>query len=540
MKASKHIVALLACMLSFTAGYAVKIRPQKGSSLSAYALSSDRDNPAVWSQTLSMTKGAAPGEYATYDVPRTGTRHYLVALVDFYDCQFYIKERSKLLERYDQIFNCPEYTTMPVYAHDEYYYASTGCVSSYFRDQSFGQFNPVFDIVGPVRMSRSYAYYGQGTYNNNVSLMVKEICDSLAKDTAVHLDDYVRNGNIENLVVIFAGRGENYDNADVNTIWPQSDRVSYYRNSINQVSFACSCELFWDSDTIIDGIGIICHEFSHTLGLPDYYNNRSSYSRTTDITMGNWSLMDFGNYNNGGFTPAGYTAFEKYSLGWMDLEDITGSGNYALHSITRKPDPDKGVSTAYRLSTTNDNKFIILENHPNSGWYRFCSASGLMITAVYYDYSTWQNKAVSHSATKNYYIIPADNDFDIVTTGGDLYPYMDIDSATVNSTPQLAIGTTRPPYSIYGITRNDSLVSFYVGKTAPTHVTEPSKLEIAISIADGELTVTAPVGSKVTVHDLAGNPVLETWTTKNVQQIELPGSGIWIVRCGNITRKVRL
>ena len=43
----------------------------------------------------------------------------------------------------------------------------------------------------------------------------------------------------------------------------------------------------------IDGIGTFCHEFSHCLGLPDFYcTTYAGY-----FGMSDWSLMDYGCYN---------------------------------------------------------------------------------------------------------------------------------------------------------------------------------------------------------------------------------------------------
>ena len=49
----------------------------------------------------------------------------------------------------------------------------------------------------------------------------------------------------------------------------------------------------------ISGIGTFCHEYSHTLGLPDFYD--TDYEDNGGVAAGMWtatSLMDGGNYNN--------------------------------------------------------------------------------------------------------------------------------------------------------------------------------------------------------------------------------------------------
>lgn len=57
----------------------------------------------------------------------------------------------------------------------------------------------------------------------------------------------------------------------------------------------------------VEGIGTFCHEFSHCLGLPDFYD--TNYNG--HFGMASWSLMDSGSYNDDGYTPIGYSAYEK-------------------------------------------------------------------------------------------------------------------------------------------------------------------------------------------------------------------------------------
>lgn len=71
--------------------------------------------------------------------------------------------------------------------------------------------------------------------------------------------------------VIYAGRGQ-HNGGGGNAIWahswtlpntPSFDGVNVYR-------YSCSNEL--RTITSVDGIGTICHEMGHVLGLPDFYD----------------------------------------------------------------------------------------------------------------------------------------------------------------------------------------------------------------------------------------------------------------------------
>ena len=539
MKALKHLSALLACFVLCTAGHAVQVRREPGHRIPESVLPTDRDNPVLWTDCSSsiLTRAAAPGGYAVKDIPRTGTIEYPLVLVDFKDLPFTISDTLELLERYERMFNEQGYTDPNVYIHKgSEYYGASGSVSDYFRDQSYGQYNPRFVIIGPVHPSKGFEYYGKGNDYNVASLM-REICDSITAKGLTNLAGFARNGNLDQLSVIYAGKGENYSGSNPNTIWPQADTIWYNRNGIGSIKYACTCELFWDSDTILDGIGVFCHEFSHTLGLPDFYNTTPGSDSQTNAAMGYWSIMDYGTYEDGGFSPVGYTAFEKYSLGWLEPEEITYAGNYFLNGISIKPDPEHGIHSAYRLSTGHDSQFILLENHLRTGWYKYHASEGLMVTAVDYQDNNWVGNTVNNSY-KRYCILPADNAFNRNSNSGDLFPFEDTDSITTLGTPQLKAGSSFPSYSVYRIRKESGIITFYAGPDLASKVDNLTDKGISIIVVDGQLRIEAPVGSKVSIHDISGKTVLQTVTSQPVQHFGLPGGGIWIIKCGDVTRKV--
>ena len=544
MRVIRHILTVLTCISFFTSGFAIQTRKHPVMPVQDYVAVTDRDNPALWEVPQSLTKAAVPGAYSTRNVPRTGNREYLTVLVDFTDTRFSIQDTAKLRNYYDRMFNEKDFSpkTPSVYK-SLVINPAKGSVSDYYRDQSFGKFNPSFKIVGPIHASQDFAYYGKNSGGNDryVDRLVREIIDSISAQGQIDLTRYSVNGAIENLCVIYAGVGENYDYADVNRIFPHADSIQNV-NGFKKVFFACACELFWDSDTIFDGIGTICHEFAHTLGLPDFYNKSSASGAISNAAMGYWSLMDYGNYENEGFSPVGLTAFEKYSLGWMDIEEIKAPGHYTLSAdISQEPDPEHGICSAYRINTEDDNTFIILENHAKTGWYKFHAAEGLMVTGVRYDNYSWSSNLINSTSSnlyKRFLIFPADNNYSRTSNAGDLFPYQDVDSITVNGKPALLLASNTPRYSVYDIRKQGNIIAFNVGKDRASGLENRSATDISINLTNGELSVTAPVGSVVTVHDISGRMVSRTVTSQATQQIALPGRGVWIVKCGNTVRKI--
>ncbi len=545
MRAFKHILAILACIVFSQSGQAVQIRRVPGTRVPESVLPTDRDRLATQAVSYtSYTKGAAAGSYAKTDVPRTGTHTFLVVLVDFTDRKFALKDTETLIRRYDRTLNLKGYADSVAYTHQGSVFCPTpGSVSDYFTDQSYGLYVPKFKVIGPLHLSNGYAYYGadENGKDKNTDYIMKEICDQLMACDTIDLEAYVGNNSLTQIYYIYAGPGQNYDDSDTRNIWPHSNSYTYSYTSGRNTKYmnfiyACTCELFWNSTYIPDGIGVFCHEFAHTLGLPDFY----STDFDNDAAMGYWSLMDYGNYENGDFSPVGLTAFEKYSLGWLDPEEITSPGTYTLNDISRTPDPESGIHTAYRLNTANSNRFVLLENHVKSGWYGHHASQGLMATVVNYSSSRWISNTVNDKRPYGFSILPADNDFTRDSNSGDLYPYNGRDSITPFSQPALIVDRTRTHYSVYSIQNNQGIVSFIASRDVPTSVTSPQDRTVTITVSQGACLISAPVGSSVSVHDVSGKCVMETRTTRPTQSIALPGQGIWIVRCGNITRKVRL
>ena len=124
-------------------------------------------------------------------------------------------------------------------------------------------------------------------------------------------------------MIIYAGEGE-ADGGSEDTIWPHEWELQYVgldfevADGIKVNTYAVANEGSAQQDYwtgmeyfTINGIGTICHEFSHCLGLMDMYD--VSYSG--NYGMGEWSLMDQGSYLGNGFVPAGYTSYDKYCIG---------------------------------------------------------------------------------------------------------------------------------------------------------------------------------------------------------------------------------
>lgn len=489
----------------------------------------------LYSPQNKLTRSLTPnvGPYSTNDFPSFGNIKGLVILAEFPDKQFSMSD-TEIKSRYNAMLNQSGYSdTVSMEGVERI--GAIGSVKDYFESQSFGLFSPTFDVVGPITANYGYAYYGanvggvRGDDSKNASKLVSEVC-SKAKNL-VNFADYDANSDriVDFVYVIFAGQGENFSGSDPYTIWPHQWEISLQIGTKIVKPYACSSELFYNYDDVLDGIGTICHEFSHIIGLPDFY----SVTNNQDVfAMSSWSVMDYGSYDNYGFAPTGYTALERYSLGWMDLTDISDPGTYSLYDVG-----DSGV--AYRLNSASDNQFIVLENHQKKGWYSFQNSSGLMATAVYYDSDLWYKNEVNEDPLKKrYYILPADNKYSDATLYGDLFPFVNKDSITLNSSPASQINNGNPiSISILNIRKDASAIIFDIPQNTLTEIRNTEAMSPSASCIDGVVTVKAKRGTRVIIYSVAGSVISNYTTTADEEQFVLPSAGIYIVKCGDKTFK---
>ena len=284
----------------------------------------------------------------------------------------------------------------------------TGSVRDYFTDNSEGKFQPQFDVVGPYTVN-----YSQYDANVNGGKCRKILVDALNQaDADVNFKNYDgdSDGAVDLVFFIMAGNGANYGGNDENLWWPHrsvifdEDKHTYiYKDGVMLWDYASATELCghtaYPQSVFIDGIGTICHEFSHVLGLPDFYD--SDYEENgQSVTPGDWSLMDSGCYLDNAFTPAGYSLYERYMVGFTDnLEAISQSGDYTLEPLANN---QKG----YRLNTPEPNEFFVIENRQKNAfkWDAYLPGNGMLVHRVdLSNQSVWQSNTVNANPKHNYY-----------------------------------------------------------------------------------------------------------------------------------------
>ena len=298
----------------------------------------------------------------------------------------------------------------------------TGSIRQFFVDQSEGQFLPTFDVIGPITLKNNMKYYGANDrdgYDLRPQEMTEEACKLAYNNLNTDFKRYDNNkdGYVDFLYIIYAGYGEaSYPDKLEDTIWPHqwALEVPLMLGGVNIQQYACNNELAGHRGTTLAGIGAFCHEFSHCLGLPDFYDTSEEGST---FGMSAWSIMDYGCYNNNGYTPCGYNAYEKDCIGWKSLVELKES-----KQVTLKPLSEDGE--AYKIvNDANPNEFYVVEHINQKGWNKYAPASGMLVLHVDYDEEVWYNNEVNNAPRhRRMTIIPADGKLDDRTLEGDVYP----------------------------------------------------------------------------------------------------------------------
>lgn len=327
-----------------------------------------------------------------------GKRKALVILASFSDKSF-AEDDESIANFYNKVLNEEGFSE----------YGAAGSVHDYFTDASRGQFDLTFDVVGPVRVSKSATYYGgPSTYFGGFDHIGEFITEAIMKandacDISWSDYDWDGDGEVEEVFVLYAGYGQ-ATNGPTGTIWPNAWTLDEAQQNddgqggitldglyINQ--YACGNELFGNSGTTKMGLGVFCHEFSHCMGLPDMYD--TNYGNTP--TMDSWDLLAGGSYNgpNGiGWCPAGWTSYERAYAGWLDLTEPQPGD-----TITGMKGLEQGGEAYVIYNDNHRDEYYLLENHTNTGWDAYTPEGGLLIIHVDYDKELFDNNIVNTTGT---------------------------------------------------------------------------------------------------------------------------------------------
>lgn len=305
-----------------------------------------------------------------------------------------------------------------------------GSAREYFETQSGGSYVPQFDVFGPIPLAHGFAYYGENDDRGSdmrAAEAVIEACQYINANYDVNFVDYDsdNDGVVDFIYMLYAGHAENFTGADPNLIWPHQWNVQYYTDpvyldGVALGKYACSSELNYLTGTERAGIGTLCHEFSHILGLPDYYDTKYGENHQNYLFPGKWDIMAGGNHNASGKSPCNYSVHEKFAFGWATPTLLTGTQTLSLNPSSSYYYVAKDGQP--KMHNSPDTVYYI-ENRQLTGWDRGLPGHGLMIWRVVFDQDKWnQNTPNAVAGEANYIHMPAGGSYSEGGSASDPFP----------------------------------------------------------------------------------------------------------------------
>ncbi len=348
--------------------------------------------------TPQMPSNPIPGLF-NHQFPSKGKQRSLVILVEYQDVKFSTNDAAR-------------------YFHDmlnKEGFSENGCNGSardFYIEASTGQFQPDFDVYGPVLLKNTRRYYGGNTANGDdehADEMAIEACRALDDEVDFSVYDSNGDGVIDNVFIFYAGQGE-ATGGPAESVWPHS--YSVFENhdvrldGVRLATYGCSNELVPRRDAprdqlFLDVIGTFCHEFGHVMGLPDLY----ATSYTTAHDPAEWSIMASGSYNNNSCTPPTFSSFERAALGWLEPERMP-NGDITMAPLTRE-------NKAYIVPTEDPDEFFLFEMRAAEGWDEYLPGVGLLVWHIDYDKKIWDRNSCNNDKNHQY--------IDIVESHGSEY-----------------------------------------------------------------------------------------------------------------------
>lgn len=441
----RHVLTLLLLLLTMAVAAEEKMRP---------SMNCRRTLPVVRQQSRrAITRASARVGGDFYH----GERRQLTVLVSFNDQQF---TEQDPVPTWNRIFNAENYTEPPF----------KGSVHDYFYAQSYGQFEVAFDLCYLSLAHDRSRYRSTSVEDENSQYLVADIVELLRNmDMDWSQYDWDGDGYVNQLLIVFAGKGSSYGNfgGGYDAIWPHQSLLSEHidpatgsnclpcvvtdRYGVEYMidSYCAVQEL--DTDGSYGIFGTICHEYTHCFGFPDLYAGK--------LALGAWDLMASGNYNGSGFCPAGFSAHERWLMGWITPEELS-----APASIIGMPMLDTNAAAYLIRNDAYADEYYVVENRQQSGWDASLPGSGLLVFHIDYDAEAWYTNNTNTGTQDRYTIFRASNG-----SGGTSswpYPYKGNNQLTDTSQPAATLnhanasGTWRMGKPLTNMAVADGLASF--------------------------------------------------------------------------------
>lgn len=434
--------------------------------------------------TAATTNGTASPQRAQADTdkllvdqtfPTKGKRKLLCLLVNFADTQ-----TSFTRDDFQRMMN-------------QEGYKGIGSFHDYYMEQSGGQLDIDVTVTDWIQLPYKKSLYGV----DDMTYLIQDALDLVTDTLSLSQFDNDGDGILDGLAIIHQGTGQEAS-ADGNDIWSHSSSVYGLKyNGVSVTRYTIEPELLYTG--YMSNIGVLCHEFGHNLGAPDFYDSDYESSGGEFCGTGVWDLLGSGAWNgNYGDRPAGINAWQKWVYGWLEPEQLS-----ADTTITNLEAADV-EQKAFRFETGTPGEYIILENRQQNGTFD-SALPGHGLIAYHVNENIIKNRLSANTINATYpqgiYTVCADagvdpdsqpSSFGNVNSNGAPFPgFYGHSEFGDNTLPSTKSAEGRMAYcALQNITDSDGRVSFtFVKGDAPA---QPENLVATTKSGDVTLTWTMP------------------------------------------------
>jgi len=310
----------------------------------------------------------ADQEYENSRAELDGVRKLLVILMQFPD-----RPLKKTVADFNLLLNQINYTEGGI----------TGSMKDYYLEASYNKFEVTCTVAGPYTTTNNATYYAP---SSKWGTFAKEAIMAAFND-GVDLSEFAEGNKLPSFYAIYAGYDASAGCDEKVCIWAHKSQITPLNLGGIQVStYACSSELRSTSGSMITDIGVICHEFGHSISAPDFYDTNGAPGGDYDGT-GDWDIMASGSWNNYGITPPMHNPRTKvYTYKWATVHELSTPQKVTVPLSRIYDNAYYRITIPHSDSYCTDQYFII-ENRSQTGFDAHIKGDGLLIYRCTENYS---------------------------------------------------------------------------------------------------------------------------------------------------------
>lgn len=359
-------------------------------------------------------------------------------------------------------------------------YNGIGSFRDFILEASNNKLDVTTTVTDWIQISKKHDYFYYDSYTNKTGELIMEALQIADSSIDFSKFDNNKDGYVDGIMVLHQGLGQESSN-DKFDIWSHSYLLQYFNivetkrkfDGVIVNAYTIEPEQILKSDLtekINTTIGVFCHEFTHNLGAPDYYDSNGTDGGGYFTGTGNWDLMASGSWNGQyGNRPAMINAFQRIKFGWID-EPTELTSDTEISEFINTTESQK----TYKIGTKENYDYFLLENRQQSksNFDQALPGSGLIIYHVNTNYFAQQEyyNLINSTSKQSVYIVSANASSEPNNTPNSYGSINSNDAIFGNNNTGFNKYTTPGPYSwkdemangeLYNIKNNsDGTISF--------------------------------------------------------------------------------